>query len=268
MPTLSYKFFFAALAVAAFQSVFAHDLGQMEKHMAEAEPYAQIVNKQAPGFSLEDPEGRKFSLGGFRGKAVVLYFLYSRCKDDCPLHSLQVKKVQDQIAAAGLKDQVQFVAIATDIEDAASTAQLMREHPKHYGLDTANWVFLHGGPGNERAGMEVAKAYGLEFRPLGESVQLHGIVTHLVDPQGQMRARYHGLGFDSVSLVSYAAALLHGEHGDPRGDLEGHAKATLGPMDWVLSAVGLICLAVLAWAGWSLFNSRASGRDKIVSSDS
>ncbi|MDH3316187.1 MAG: SCO family protein [Gammaproteobacteria bacterium] len=268
MPTFSSKLFYAALAVAACQSVFSHDLGQMEKHMAEAEPYAQIVSKEAPGFSLEDPEGRKFSLSDFRGKAVVLYFLYTRCKDDCPLHSLQVKKVQDQIAAAGLKDQVQFVAVATDIEDGASTAQLMREHPKHYGLDTANWVILHGGPERERAGMEVAKAYGLEFRPLGESVQLHGIVTHLVDPQGQMRARYHGLDFDSVSLVSYAAALLHGEHGATRSDQEGPAKANLSPMDWVLSAVGLLCLAVLTWAGWSLFNSRASGRGKIAAPDS
>lgn len=255
----------SAGSLAFLQGVHAHDIGKMEKELSAEEPYTQIVNKPAPGFSLQDPDGQKISLEDFSGKPVVLYFLYARCKDECPLHSLKIKKVQEQIAEAGLSGQIQFVAIATDTEDAASTAELMRQHPQHYGLDAANWVFLFGGPGLESAGTDLARAYSLEFTPAGESVQIHGVVTHLIDPEGRMRARYHGLGFDSVSLVSYAAALLHGEHGAGVGSVSGETRLT--PMDWALSAFGLFCLVLLLWAAWTYLVPRRTETGKTASLD-
>lgn len=253
-----------AVTLSFSPMAWSHDLGSMEKHMSEAEPYTQVMNQPAPGFSLQDPDGKPVSLADFRGKPVVLYFLYARCRDECPLHSLKIKQVQDQVAEAGLNDQIQFVAIATDIEDAAATAELMRHHPKHYGLVTSSWTYLYGGPGREKAGMELAKTYTLEFTPVGDSVQLHGVVTHLIDPEGQMRARYHGLDFDTVSLISYAAALLHGEHGEAQSE---SAQVQLSVTDWLLSAVGLLSLALLLWAGWSYFNSKGARRDNVTSAD-
>lgn len=248
------------------QVAFAHDIGNMEKQINESEPYTQLVDKPAPGFSLHDPDGQAVSLEDFAGKPVVLYFLYARCKDECPLHSLKIKQVQDQVAEAGLKDEIPFVAIATDTEDAESTAELMRQHPKHYGLDSGNWTFLFGGSGRESAGRELARAYALEFTPAGESVQIHGVVTHLIDPQGQMRARYHGLNFDSVSLLSYAAALLHGNHGAAIDQQSAPAMNSLTLRDWVLSALGLVCLALLLWAAWT-YLVKGSRDPKAASQD-
>ncbi len=219
--------------------------------MNEGEPYTQIVNKPAPDFTLQTADGRSVSLQDFGGKSVVMYFLYARCRDECPLHSVKIKQVQEQVAEAGLESQIQFVAIATDTEAAAATAELMRKHPQTYGLNTVNWMFLFGGAGREDAGMALAKAYTLEFTPVGEGTQIHGIVTHLIDPEGQLRARYHGLDFDSVSLVSYAAALAHGEHGAAGDSQAASRKAGLTPLDWTLSALGLLSLVVLVWAAWT-----------------
>lgn len=252
---------------AAWHVAFAHDLGTMEKHMSEAEPYTQIVDKPAPKFDLKTPDGQTVALEDFAGKSVVLYFLYARCKDECPLHSLKIKQVQEQIAEAGLSGQIQFVAIATDTEDAASTADLMRQHPQHYGLDPTNWIFLFGGPGRESAGTDLARAYSLEFTPAGENVQIHGVVTHLVDPEGRMRARYHGLDFDSVSLVSYAAALLHGEHGSGTGSNSASEKTRLTPLDWALSALGIFSLVLLLWAAWTYLVPKRTGTGETASSD-
>ena len=41
----------------------------------------------APGFTLTDQDGRVLSLSGFRGRAVVLEFMDSRCTGICPLVS-------------------------------------------------------------------------------------------------------------------------------------------------------------------------------------
>lgn len=241
----------SSVSLFGSRAAFAHDLGKMERHMNEGEPYTQIVNKPAPDFTLQTADGRSVSLQDFGGKSVVMYFLYARCRDECPLHSVKIKQVQEQVAEAGLESQIQFVAIATDTEAAAATAELMRKHPQTYGLNTANWMFLFGGAGREDAGMALAKAYTLEFTPVGEGTQIHGIVTHLIDPEGQLRARYHGLDFDSVSLVSYAAALAHGEHGAAGDSQAASRKAGLTPLDWTLSALGLLSLVVLVWAAWT-----------------
>ncbi len=248
------------------QAAFAHNVGEIEKHINESEPYTQLVDKPAPGFNLQTADGQGLSLNDFGDKPVVLYFLYARCKDECPLHSLKIKQVQDQVAEAGLKDQIQFVAVATDTEDAKQTAELMRQHPKRYGLDSANWTFLFGGSGRESAGRELARAYTLEFTPAGEGVQIHGVVTHLIDPQGRMRARYHGLNFDSVSLLSYAAALVHGEHAAATGPGSAPAMNSLTVRDWMLSALGLVCLALLLWAAWTYLVKGSRGA-KAASQD-
>lgn len=254
-------------SMSAARDVFAHDLASMEQHMNEAEPYTQIVNRPAPNFTLKSPDGETVSLNDFGGKSVVMYFLYARCKDECPLHSVKIKQVQEQVAEAGLEGQIQFVAIATDTEDAAATAQLMRKHPQTYGLNTSNWVFLFGGAGREDTGMALAKAYTLEFMPVGESTQIHGVVTHLIDPEGRLRARYHGLDFDSVSLVSYAAALAHGDNGAAGANPVGSGKAGLTPLDWTLSALGVLCLIVLIWAAWAYLIPKGTGREQSASTE-
>ena len=253
--------------LAGGQAAFAHDLGSMEQQINESEPYTQLVDKPAPSFSLQTADGQELSLEDFRGKTMVMYFLYARCKDDCPLHSLKIREVQEKVARARLEDQIQFVAIATDIEDAAATAELMKDHPKRYGLDPANWLIAYGGAGRESAGLDVARAYGLEFVPAAESVQIHGIVTHLIDPEGRMRARYHGLDFNTTSLVSYAAALLHGDHGAVADPQSAPAESSLTLMDWVLSALGLVCLALLVRIGWTCLILRDKQSAKTVSSD-
>ena len=230
----------------------AHDVGGVENRLGESERYVQIVDSPAKDFRLQDPDSREYSLNNFRGRAVVLYFVYSRCKDECPLHSLKVAEVQKQIAEASLTDQVQFVAVATDVEPASSTAESMRAHAGKYGLQTANWLFLYGGPERQTAGMALAQEYALQFIPAGEEVQLHGVVTHLIDPEGRLRARYHGLDFDPLNLTVYTAALIHGEHGQPSVG-EAHGGASFEMPYWAAVTGGVLSLIFLFAAGWFYF---------------
>ncbi|MBI3053630.1 MAG: SCO family protein [Betaproteobacteria bacterium] len=190
----------------------AHSSDEVLKEMQEQDRYIQMVNYEAPGFALEDPHGRKVSLADFRGKAVVLNFIYARCKELCPLHSELIAKIQAQVNATLMRDLVQFVTIATDTEDAAATAQVMRGHGKIHGLDPANWVFLYRGSGAPDSGINTAKAYGLEFTPTPDGEQMHGIVTHVIDQDGVMRARFHSLRFQPFRLTAFVNTLLYPDH--------------------------------------------------------
>src|SRR5439155_25348111 len=44
-----------------------------------------LGNQPAPNFQLTDQAGQKISLAQFKGKPVVLTFLYTHCPDICPL---------------------------------------------------------------------------------------------------------------------------------------------------------------------------------------
>ena len=109
-----------------------------------------------------------------------------------------------------MKELVRFIAITTDPK--RDTQQVLQEYGPARGLDPANWTFLTSGPGKPRATRELAGRYGLKFSSTKDGYQMHGLVTHLIDKSGNMRARYHGLKFDPVNMVVHINALTNDYH--------------------------------------------------------
>jgi protein SCO1/2 len=52
---------------------------------------------KAPDFSLKDERGRRVTMRQYRGKPVVVTFLYSHCKDTCPIQAQQIKGALDDL---------------------------------------------------------------------------------------------------------------------------------------------------------------------------
>ncbi|HLF24110.1 MAG TPA: hypothetical protein VI565_09340, partial [Burkholderiales bacterium] len=117
------------------------------------------------------------------------------------------------VDAAHMSEQVRFITIATDTEDARATRQVMATYAKTYRLDTRHWHFLYrADTAPADTTQRVADAYGLKFTPIGAGMQMHGVVTHVIDQTGQLRARFHGLKFDPVHFVAYVSALVNDDH--------------------------------------------------------
>ncbi len=70
-----------------------------------------------------------------------------------------------------------------------------------------------------------------------------------------------------MSLVSYAAALAHGDHGATGENRVASRKAGLTPLDWTLSALGVLSLLVLIWAAWTYLIPKGAGRHKTASTE-
>ncbi|MEE8539894.1 MAG: redoxin domain-containing protein [Woeseiaceae bacterium] len=47
----------------------------------DKEKYSQALDKEAPDFELQDAEGLTVRLLDYRGKVVVLHFIYTNCPD-------------------------------------------------------------------------------------------------------------------------------------------------------------------------------------------
>lgn len=195
---------------ATASAATAHSLKEVEDQLAAREYYLQIVNQPAPGFTLKDADGRAISLDDFHGKVVVLYFIFASCPDVCPLQSEKLAGIQKKINATPMRDLVEFVAITTDPEH--DTPDVLKAYGPIHGLDPANWIFLTSGAAEPKATRDLAAAYGLLFTPEEDGSQMHGIVTHVIDKSGNLRARFHSLKFDDLSLIIYVNALTNDTH--------------------------------------------------------
>jgi protein SCO1/2 len=66
----------------------------------------------APATVLTDSLGHRVDLAGYRGRAVLVTFLYSRCPDVCPLIAARLQAVRARLGAAA--GRLQLVAISVD----------------------------------------------------------------------------------------------------------------------------------------------------------
>lgn len=196
-------------------SALTHSLKEVEQNLRDQEKYFQPVDSEAPGFTLQDADGRVVRLADFKGKVVVLNFIYANCPDVCPLQSEKIAAIQEMVNITPMKTQVQFVSITTDPK--RDRGEDLRDYGDNHGLDAANWVFLTTAPGQaEDTTLKIAESYGLKFVVTKDGEQMHGVVTHVIDQDGRMRGRFHSLRFQNVNFVTYLNALvnINVPHGD------------------------------------------------------
>jgi protein SCO1/2 len=206
----------AVVAMAANPSALAHSLDELGQQLRDQEKYFQPIDKQAPEFELEGPDGRMVRLEDFRDSVVVLHFIYAGCPDACPLHADLIARVQEMVNQTPTRDQVQFFSITTDPEN--DTPDILRDYGPAHGLDPVNWIFLTSGPDRpEDTTRKLAESFGHGFTKTEDGYQAHGVVTHVIDREGRWRANFHGLEFEPTNLVTYINALAnaHGTKGHP-----------------------------------------------------
>lgn len=189
-------------------AALAHSLNDLEAMLGDREKYFQSIDKGAPAFTLRDADGRIVSISSFRGKVVVLHFIYANCPDICPLHADRIAEVQHLVNQSPMKEQVQFVSITTD--PGTDAPPILRDYGRAHGLDSFNWIFLTTAPDQpEDATRKLAEQFGHRFDKTDQGYQIHGIVTHVIDRQGRWRANFHGLKFEPTNLVLFVNGLVN-----------------------------------------------------------
>src|SRR3954462_13956097 len=84
-----------ALSAAALVTLLARPDGGA----GSAPGFAGAVRPAIPpqDFSLRDEDGRTVSLRDYRGRVVVLTFMYTTCRDTCPLTATQIRGALDDL---------------------------------------------------------------------------------------------------------------------------------------------------------------------------
>ena len=130
----------ALLVTAPTTPAFSHSMDELEQDIIQFEKFFQPEDKEAPDFTLQDADGKTVSLSDFKGKVVVLHFIYTNCPDFCPLHAEKLAEVQKMVNITPMKAMVQFISITTD--PSRDKGQVLKDFGVNRGLDPVNWIFL------------------------------------------------------------------------------------------------------------------------------
>lgn len=154
------------------------------------------VDDPAPPFRLIDHDGNPRALEDWRGKLVLLDFIWTRCPGPCPILTGLHVKVQRELPPE-LRAVTQLASISLD--PVRDTPAVLREYAAKRGADLSNWSFLTGPPDEIDA---VLKSYGVGSAKTPDGQIEHVVVTFLIDGEGQIARRYVGLeGHDPADLV-------------------------------------------------------------------
>ena len=85
------------------------------------------ANVAAPSFALLDQNGRAVTMREYRGKPVIVTYLYTHCKDTCPITAQMIRGALDDLKPA----KVPALAISVDpFRDTAASARafLSKQH--------------------------------------------------------------------------------------------------------------------------------------------
>lgn len=99
----------ALLAIAGF--VIFSDPKPGDATPAVTGGFAGAIRPVAPAadFTLRDQDGRPASVAGLRGRPVVVSFMYTTCKNDCPTMTQQIRGALDDLGT-----DVPVLAVSVD----------------------------------------------------------------------------------------------------------------------------------------------------------
>jgi protein SCO1 len=86
--------------------------GAANQHDLSYSGIAARPPKPAPPLRLRDSLGRTVDLRRYRGKAVLLTFIYTHCPDTCPLIVSHLRTAQAELGPAARR--LQIIAVSTD----------------------------------------------------------------------------------------------------------------------------------------------------------
>jgi protein SCO1/2 len=171
-----------------------------------AEPQA---GAEVPDFAFTNQDGKRVALHDYRGRALVITFIYTRCPlpDYCPLMTNNFAEIVREIKDdAALYDRTRLLSITVDPE--YDTPAVLREYgAKHTGESGAaafaHWQFATAKPDEIK---QVAAWFGLQYWPAGGQI-VHSLRTAVIAPDGHLVKIYRGNDWRPAEIVADLRAL-------------------------------------------------------------
>src|SRR5215467_16285041 len=113
-------------------------LGRVEQPLEGLNRYSAV-----PEFALIERSGKDIRLGNLRGKVWVADFIYTNCKDTCPLQTAEMAKLQEQWQKQW-NDRQNLKLVSFSVDPDHDTPQVLARYAENFKADQDRWLFLTG----------------------------------------------------------------------------------------------------------------------------
>jgi protein SCO1/2 len=175
------------------------------------EDVAQIGN-QVPDFALTDQDGKRINLKDYRGKALAVTFIYSRCPlpEYCILMSKHFSDLAIELKDSDLKDKIRLLSVSFDPQ--TDTPAKLKEYGRGYlGQEAkADFTVWQLATGTDKEVRAVADFFGLRYEvDANDKTQFnHSLRTVVVTPEGKVQKVFAGNDWTSKDLLNELQATV------------------------------------------------------------
>jgi protein SCO1/2 len=186
----------ATLVVDGSQSWLENLVVVVKQGANGAPPAALQANEgdEVPDFVLVNQDAKEIRIRNYRGRALLLTFIYTRCPlpEFCTLMSNNFAQIDRKLGEdPQLYAKTHLLSIS--IDPAYDKPDVLRSygaaHTERYENETfAHWEFAAG---TENQVKDIAQYFGLRYFPENDQI-IHGLRTVIVDPNGKVAKVYTG----------------------------------------------------------------------------
>lgn len=150
-----------------------------------ANPTLSVIAR-APDFALKDPGGDTVRLAGYRGRVVLLAFVFTTCPGVCPVISQQMAALQGRLKQERLFGS-KAAMLSVTVDPDTDSAEVLAKYARTFGADPAGWRFLR----EDAPRLDpVLKAYDEWTKLLPKGQLDHPARVYLIDAAGNIREIY------------------------------------------------------------------------------
>ena len=169
--------------------------------------------ESVPDFSFTNQSGKRISLRQYRGKVLLVTFIYTRCPfpDFCPRMSSNFSEIYKQVDASPVLASTHLLSVSFDPEH--DTPKVLRDYAFSVAHTREPALFKHwefAAPASADL-PRLADFFALTVKPEGGTIT-HNLSTAVIGPDGKIVKWYHGSDWQPSDLIKDATE-AQGEKG-------------------------------------------------------
>jgi protein SCO1 len=168
------------------------------------------VGKTIGDYTLVDVDGRPVRLAEYRGKPLVVSFIYTGCAQVCPTTTKFLSRAIQEAQSALGKDAFRVVTVGFNLP--FDTPVAMREFQKKHGIDLANWQFLAADAPTIQG---LARDTGFVWAETASGFD-HLTQATIIDGRGRVFQQVYGEAFELPMFVRPLKELIDGTPAPPQ----------------------------------------------------
>jgi protein SCO1/2 len=161
---------------------------------SSTQPHEPETGTEVPDFTLTNQDGKKIRLSDYRGRALAVTFIYTRCPlpDFCTLMSNNFAEINRALAREP-DLAAKTLLLSVSVDPSYDTPKVLRSygaaHTGNYADEKfEHWEFASGDADEVR---RMANFFGLTYTQDGEQI-VHSLRTVVIAPDGKLYKIYRG----------------------------------------------------------------------------